>query len=178
MSFRLDPVWLPQRHAAMGRDRAPEAPSKPKLTNSHPVERLSNKMRSDAQTPQGPTGTQILAAIETPSANIQAKINSTAIDANLLRTDLCKVSERPRATEQQVDQMQEELTSHRAARTTLMAQGQKLEARAEDAEDHSRRCNLRFVGFPERAKGSTPELFVERWVRGNIPETTLPWCSL
>ncbi|KAJ1176027.1 hypothetical protein NDU88_001311 [Pleurodeles waltl] len=41
----------------------------------------------------------------------------------------------------------------------------RLEARLEDAEGKSRRNNVRFLGFPERAEGSAVESFVESWIK-------------
>lgn len=40
-----------------------------------------------------------------------------------------------------------------------------LRAKVDDLENRSRRNNLRFVGFPERAEGTHPEKFLYSWLR-------------
>ncbi|KAJ1208126.1 hypothetical protein NDU88_003515 [Pleurodeles waltl] len=116
---------------------------------------------------------QILATIEASSANFQAKIDSVSMDVNLLHADLHKVAKSLLETEQYDTKLQEEVQALQTKVTTLTAQMYGLEMRAEDSGGHSQRCNLQFVGFSEGAKRTTPELFLEQWLRKTLPGAPL-----
>ena len=69
--------------------------------------------------------------------------------------------------------MQDEMEKLRTAVRDLTGRAARLEARTEDAEGRDRRCNLRFVGFPEGTEGTKPENFLEIWIREMLPTAAL-----
>ena len=135
----------------------------------------SNQLKDggDLGEPQGPTGAQILEAIEKLSAKMQTKIGEVTQEVNLLRNDLKKVSERTISTEQDVTRLKEEVASLKTTISDLVDRTTRQETRAEDAEGRARRCNLRFVGFPEGTEGTRPEIFLETWIKEKLPTAVL-----
>lgn len=55
---------------------------------------------------------------------------------------------------------------------TLKARVKTLESRAEHAENHNRRNNLRILGLPEGVEGADPTAFAERLLQQLLPLST------
>lgn len=116
---------------------------------------------------------KIMAAIASCQTALMTKIEDLQTDINRLRHDMDRVKDRTSEAERRVGEV-EDLA--RATDTTVQALQQQvktLQARAEDAENRSRRNNVRILGLPERAEGSKPELFAEQLIREVLSPITL-----
>ncbi|KAJ1207737.1 hypothetical protein NDU88_003127 [Pleurodeles waltl] len=151
----------------MGNDRSMRVAQQTKMDQFTAPSASGGLQSAEGEAQRGtikPSGAQTLVAIEASGLVLQAKIEAIALDANLLRTDLCKVAERSLETESQVTEMQEDVSHLKATVMALETHSSKMEAWLEDAEGRSYRCNLRFLGFPEGAEGSKPEVFLDKWI--------------
>ncbi|KAJ1122584.1 hypothetical protein NDU88_001070 [Pleurodeles waltl] len=106
----------------------------------------------------------LLNAIEGSRSDMVAKIDSVAIEVNLLRTNIRKVVERVTTTEGHVENLQPEVAGVRDTVSSLQKLTFRLEEHIEDAKGRSQRNNLCFMAFPENAKGQSAELFLEEWI--------------
>ena len=75
--------------------------------------------------------------------------------------------------EKNVSAMQEEMVALKATVSDLTGRTMGLESRLEDVEVRARRCNFRFVEFPQGAEGLDPETFLEERIRWSIPTANL-----
>ncbi|KAJ1211147.1 hypothetical protein NDU88_006508 [Pleurodeles waltl] len=91
-------------------------------------------------------------------------MEAVAVEVNLLRTDLRKVSHKVKVVEGSNVDLQTEVSTLRKQMAQVTSMVGMLEARLEDSEGRSRRNNRRLLGFPTRAEGSSAEGSVERWI--------------
>ncbi|KAJ1125397.1 hypothetical protein NDU88_003829 [Pleurodeles waltl] len=96
---------------------------------------------------------------------LEGKVSTVAVEVNLLRADLRKVSDKVKVAERSIVDLQTEVYTLRKQMAQVNTTVGTLEARLEDSEGISRRNNVRLLGFPERAEGSAVESFVEKWIR-------------
>lgn len=75
-----------------------------------------------------------------------SKIEVVQLDVGLLRQDLDKNHSRITVAERCVGDVEDTMTDHEASIWNLQTKVRALEYRAEDAENRSRRTNLRIVG--------------------------------
>ncbi|KAJ1146641.1 hypothetical protein NDU88_012905 [Pleurodeles waltl] len=100
-------------------------------------------------------------AIQDSQVALEGKIETVAVEVNLLRVDLSKVLEKGKVAEGSIVELQ----SEKGTLWTQMAQATSTVGRLEDAEGRSRWNNVRLLGFPEHAEGSAVESFVENWIK-------------
>ena len=96
------------------------------------------------------TGTEaILIAIKESKEAVERKVEEVRVDVSLLRHDLRGVADRVTEAEARISTAEDEITKLRSQVGQLLKSSAVLEDRAEDAENRSRRNNLRLVGIPE-----------------------------
>ncbi|KAJ1129903.1 hypothetical protein NDU88_008264 [Pleurodeles waltl] len=88
-----------------------------------------------------------------------------AVEVNLLRADLRKVSDKVKVAEGSIVELQTEVGALRKQMVQASSTVGRLAARLEGAEGRSQRNNIRLLGFLERAEGSVAETFVENWIK-------------
>ncbi|KAJ1161340.1 hypothetical protein NDU88_001827 [Pleurodeles waltl] len=121
----------------------------------------------------------ILQAIQSSQSAVETRIGEVREDMGLIRQDLRNAVRRITEVEGRVSQTEDELADLRTKVAQLQTRTSKLQRRAEDAENRSRRNNLRFVGFPEGAEEDKASEFLERWIKTWIPDQTLsPWFAV
>ncbi|KAJ1209137.1 hypothetical protein NDU88_004515 [Pleurodeles waltl] len=101
-----------------------------------------------------PSRAELLAAIQGSRVALEGKIETVAVEINLLRADLRKVSDKVKVAEGSIAELQSEVGTLQSQVAQATSTVGRLEARLDDAEGRSRRNNVRLLGFPERAKGS------------------------
>ncbi|KAJ1184807.1 hypothetical protein NDU88_001609 [Pleurodeles waltl] len=114
---------------------------------------------------------EILMAIQGSRVALEGKIETVAVEVNLLRADLQKVSDKVKVAEGSIVELQTEVGALRIQMVQANSMARRLEARLEDAEGRSRQNNVRLLGFPERAEGSAAEAFFESWIRDVLQPT-------
>ncbi|XP_073480012.1 proteinase-activated receptor 1-like [Aquarana catesbeiana] len=114
-----------------------------------------------------------MAAISACQAALSGKIEAVQMDVGLIRQDLDKKRARLGAAEQKVGRVEDVTEEHSVAIRTLQNKVKVLEYHADDAENRSRRNNLRIVGFAEGAEGQNPATFVEDLLRSLLPGAQL-----
>ncbi|KAJ1130617.1 hypothetical protein NDU88_008968 [Pleurodeles waltl] len=138
------PMLLPQRQTRMGElGEALDAPA----------------------TAGEPTRADLLAAIRGTRVALEGKIEMVAVEVNLLRADLLKVSDKVKVEEGCIVDLQTGVGTLRKQMAKVTSTVGTLEARLEESEGRSRRKNVCLLGFPECAEGSTVESFVGQWIR-------------
>ena len=112
-------------------------------------EALETQQKSVGQT-TGPTETptlqDIMTAIKDVKHVLENKIDSTAIEVTLIRTNLHKITDRVRATEESVETLT--LTTDRLGKHMKQLQNRvdQMTAQLDDYEGRSRRNNIRITG--------------------------------
>ena len=111
-----------------------------------------------------PNGQQnaMLKAIQVSRSALESKIGKVGLDVALLRQDLLNVVDRVSGTEGRFSDQDDKVHKLQGTVTRLSTSNRTLVDRMEDAENYTRRCNLHFVGFPERVGGSSPEKVLEQ----------------
>uniref|UniRef100_H3B7K6 L1 transposable element RRM domain-containing protein n=1 Tax=Latimeria chalumnae TaxID=7897 RepID=H3B7K6_LATCH len=100
----------------------------------------------------------ILRDIHQTNSHIEDKINEiNSLMSSMDRKMEDKAETHIVTTEESVQNME---TSVQELRGTII----KLQDKADDLENHSRRCNLHFVGLPEGEEGKDPVSFLENWL--------------
>lgn len=117
--------------------------------------------------------TSCQSAVTTCQSTLASKIEEVQLDVGLLRQDLDKIRSRVSEAERRVGSVEDTVNDHTASIRTLQTKVRALEYRAEDAENRSRRNNLRIVGLPEGVEGRTPALFTEELLRSLLPSAQL-----
>ncbi|KAJ1141822.1 hypothetical protein NDU88_008150 [Pleurodeles waltl] len=113
-------------------------------------------------------------AILDTKTTLETKIDAVTLDGNLLRTDHWVLVERVTETENDVAMLTPCVKALQENMTHLTTEVDELQRRAEDAEGRSRQNNIRLVGFPERAKVPSTELFLEKWLTGTVLQNKVP----
>ncbi|KAJ1083707.1 hypothetical protein NDU88_003862 [Pleurodeles waltl] len=112
--------------------------------------------QSMATNAEEPSRALILAALQGLLVALEGKIETAAVEVNLLWADLRKVSDKVKVEEGSIVELG---ALHKQMVQTTSTVG-RLQARLEDAEGSSRWNNIGFLGFPERAEGSAAETSV------------------
>ncbi|KAJ1181357.1 hypothetical protein NDU88_006565 [Pleurodeles waltl] len=111
-----------------------------------------------------PMRAELLAAIQGSREALEGKMKSVAVEVKLLQVDLWKVSDRVHITKGSISELRTEVDTLRKQMVEVTSRAGTLEDRVEDAEGGSRCNNIRLIGFPKWAEGSSTEAFVEHWV--------------
>ncbi|KAJ1130956.1 hypothetical protein NDU88_009300 [Pleurodeles waltl] len=117
-------------------------------------------------TMEEPSRAELLAAIQGARVAREGKIEMVAVEMNLLRADLRKVSDKIKVVEGSIVDLQTEVGTLCKQMARVTSTVGTLEARLEDSQGRYRRKNMRLFGFLERAEGSMVEGFIEQWIRG------------
>ncbi|XP_073453831.1 uncharacterized protein [Aquarana catesbeiana] len=104
---------------------------------------------------------KVLDAIAALQGTLTAKIDEVKIDISLLRQDLSRVRDRVTEVETRVGTMEDTLYPLQHAQQDMLRQIQQLQSHQDDLENRIRRCNLRFIGIPEKEEGTDPVTFLE-----------------
>ncbi|KAJ1157271.1 hypothetical protein NDU88_009986 [Pleurodeles waltl] len=112
-----------------------------------------------------PSRAEILAAIQGSRVALEGKIETVAVEVNVLREDLRKVSDKVKVAEGLIVELQAEVGTLCKQMAQASSTVDRLEARLEDAEGRSRRNNIGLLGFLVRAEGAMAETFVENWIK-------------
>ena len=154
--------------------RAPHQSKLDKFTRPKEVEGEKRDSISERKTevtenatPQ-PSLAEIMAAIQGVQGALEAKIDTMAVDVNLLRTDLRNIREKVVGSEVAITDLQKENIELKTRVRALEKTSKEHSVKLEDLEGRSRRNNIRVTGVPERAEGSAPELFVEKLVQEGL----------
>ena len=103
----------------------------------------------------------IMVAIKDVKHVLENKIDSTAIEVTLIRTNLHKITDRVRATEESVQTLTSTTDRLDKHMKQLQNRVDQMTTQLDDYEGRSRRNNIRITGVPERAEGPSVDLFVE-----------------
>ncbi|KAJ1207964.1 hypothetical protein NDU88_003354 [Pleurodeles waltl] len=114
-----------------------------------------------------PSRAKLLAPIQGSRVALEGKIETVAVEVNLLRAGLRKVAE------SSIAELQTEVGALRKQIVQATSTLRRLEAGLEDTERRSRQNNVRLLGFPECAEGSAMEFFVANWIRDVLQPTGL-----
>ncbi|KAJ1170304.1 hypothetical protein NDU88_002182 [Pleurodeles waltl] len=95
-----------------------------------------------------PSRAEILAAIQGSRLTLESKIETVAVEVNLLRADLRRISDKVKVVEGLIVELQAEVGTLRKQMAQAGSTVGRLEARLEDAEGRSRRNNIRLLRFP------------------------------
>lgn len=104
-------------------------------------------------------------AIQNCKASLSTQIASIHMDFSLLKQEVQNLRDRTGANEEHVSSLDDVVHPLSATVRNHTGEMAALRVKIDDLENHSRRNNLRFVGFPERAEGSHPEKFLYTWLR-------------
>ncbi|KAJ1089349.1 hypothetical protein NDU88_002500 [Pleurodeles waltl] len=126
---------------------------------------VSGEVADAASSAGEPSQVELLASIQGSRVALEGKIEAVAVEVNLLRADLRKVSDKVKAAEGTISELQSEVGTLRTQMAQATSTVGRLEARLEDAEGSSQRNNIRLLGFPEHAEGSAIESFVENRIK-------------
>ena len=111
---------------------------------------------------------KILQAIQDSKVTLETKIGEVQAEINLLRADHTKLTDRVSESEAALVSMRPTVDTMRKQLTEVQAELQGLKARAEEAEERSRRNNVRFMGFPEKSEAPNAEIFLEEWLIAEV----------
>ena len=149
----------------MGKDKNAQAQTK---MDQFTKPSSSSRGNGEATTPVGPTDTlagteTILSAIRESREAVERKVEEVRVDVSLLRHDLRGVAERVTEAESRISTAEDEIVTLRSQVNQLLKSSAILEDRAEDAENRSRRNNLRLVGIPEGVDTQDLAQLIEDW---------------
>lgn len=97
---------------------------------------------------------RVLEAISLCQITPTLKIEEVKVDISLIRQDMHKLRERVMETERRVSKVEDGLPPLRITTERLQHQLNSILHKQDDMETRLQCCNFRFVGLPERAKGS------------------------
>lgn len=83
------------------------------------------------------------------------------IDISLIRQDVQKLRDRVSETERRVGNVEDDIHPLQISTEQLQHQLSTVLSKQDEMENRLRRCNLRFVGLPEKAEGTDPPTFLE-----------------
>lgn len=140
--------------------RRSEAPAQ--SSSQSPQHSASDSDRDSADHPgPSPDTEKVLAAIHACQTTLTTRIEEIKVDISLLRQDAQRTRERVTEVEQRVSTLEDQAAPLTGRVMEAERHIAKLHQHLDDQENRLRRCNLRFVGLPERAEGSSPETFLE-----------------
>lgn len=102
------------------------------------------------------------------------------MDLSLLKQDVHKLCHRITNAEQRIGDLEDESCPIQATVNDLCKGREITTDKLTDVENHLRRNNLHFLGFPESAEGRNPEAFMENWLTTTFLELphSLPYLLL
>ncbi|KAJ1142273.1 hypothetical protein NDU88_008600 [Pleurodeles waltl] len=115
----------------------------------------------------------LLVAIHGTRTALKSKIETVALEVNLLRTDLCKVFDRVRVAEGTIGKLQAEVAGLCKQMAEVPSRSGTLQVRVEDTEVRSHSNNVRLLGFQEQAEKGATEQFVEQWIQDTLKPSYL-----
>lgn len=128
---------------------------------------VSSPLTACAQPAAEPTLADVLMAVNqcnSTLATLSTHVGKVQADISFIRHDLQNVRERLSAAEERISTVEDtvkplsvELKRHTAAISHLMQ-------KSDDFENRLRRNNIRLIGVPEKAEGSNPTDFFEKWL--------------
>lgn len=95
-------------------------------------------------------------------STLSSKIEEVKVDISLIRQDVHKLKERVSKTKFRISHMEDDIPPLLVTTERLKHQLNFVLSKQDDMENRLRRCNLHFVGLPERAEGSDPPLSFSR----------------
>ncbi|KAJ1200720.1 hypothetical protein NDU88_004541 [Pleurodeles waltl] len=128
-----------------------------------PVPRSQRPARSDENgdtigapvNPEEPSRAELLATIQGSRVALEGKIETVAVEMNLLRADLRKVSDKVRVAEGSIVELQTEVGALRKQMAQANSTVGRLEARLEDAEGRSWRNKRAGTGLRSQSGDTT-----------------------
>ncbi|KAM9316326.1 vomeronasal type-2 receptor 26-like [Gastrophryne carolinensis] len=111
-----------------------------------------------------------MAAIASCQNALTTKFHTLQEQFNYFRHDLNKIRDRTGENERRIGEAEDRLSAQVGELATLRRQVTVLLGRAEDSENRNRRNNVRILGLPEKAEGSSPEEFVENLIPKQVKQ--------
>ncbi|KAJ1113904.1 hypothetical protein NDU88_002144 [Pleurodeles waltl] len=103
-------------------------------------------------TAEEPSQAKILATIQGSRVALESKIETVAVEVNLLRADLRKVSDKVKVAEGSIVELQTEVVVLHKQMVQATSTVGRLEAQLEDAEGRSQRDSIRLLGRRRKRK--------------------------
>lgn len=104
---------------------------------------------------------RVLEAIAVCQSTLTSRIEEVKVDISLIRQDIHKLRDRVSETERRVSHVEDGVHPLQVTTEQLQYQLIAVLSKQDDMENRLRRCNLRFVGLPERSEGTGPPTFLE-----------------
>ncbi|KAJ1103548.1 hypothetical protein NDU88_000970 [Pleurodeles waltl] len=102
-----------------------------------------------------------MAAITSFKEEMFVKMDTVVTEVDLFQADFRNMLERVSVAEGHVNKLQQEVEPLKKTVVDLRAATTRMEDHIEDVKGLSRRNNLHFRGFPERAERQSVEMFLE-----------------
>lgn len=113
---------------------------------------------------ENPETQKVLAAIYACQASLTTQIEEVKVDISLIRQDAQRTRECLTEVKQRVSTLEDQglplFSMVREMESTISSLRQHLD----DQENRLRRCNLHFVGMPERVECPNPQTFLESFL--------------
>lgn len=116
---------------------------------------------AEAEADRVASESKVLEAIALCQSTLTSKIEEIKVDISLIRHDMSTLRDRVKETEDRISSAEDVIHPMQHTTEQLQRQVQQLEAKHDDMENRLRRCNLRFIGLPEKAEGTDPAGFLE-----------------
>ena len=162
----------------MDKDKSQAASSQAKMDRYTVPPSQNGLLRPDPPLPHSSdTGTvDILQAIQASWLALEMQFEGVQTDVSLIRQDLRNVVDRMTEAEGRISELEDTVQELCTTVSQLTSFTHGLEVTAEDAENHTCRNYLHFVGVPEGSEGSSAESLLERWLLTWLPSTDLSSC--
>ncbi|KAJ1193022.1 hypothetical protein NDU88_002328 [Pleurodeles waltl] len=115
-----------------------------------------------------PPHAELHAAIQGSRSALEGKIESMALEVNLLRTDRRKVLDKVKLAEDSIVELQMKGSTPCKQLAHVNLKSETLEARLKDAEGRSHQNSVCLLAFLQRVGGNSAEVFVQRWIRNML----------
>ncbi|KAJ1099297.1 hypothetical protein NDU88_004399 [Pleurodeles waltl] len=154
----------------MGKNKKHEEQSQGEAASTKPTTHPTKSHSTDDLSLQETILDTVLLAIRESREALEKKIDNLAMDLTLLRDDHRKLKERVGTNKTLLTAVTLTQKATTAELTALTSCIKILETRAEDAENRTRRSNLRLVGIPEQTETSADsmESFLENWIKTTV----------
>lgn len=124
-----------------------------------PVEEDGAEAPPDEEDQSSRDTAKVLEAIALCQSTLTSRIEEVTVDISLIRQDIHKLRDWVSETERRIGQAEDDI--HPLQITTEQHQLNAVLSKQDDMENRLRRCNLRFVGLPERSEGADPPTYLE-----------------
>ena len=120
------------------------------------IEKVANQKNDGEGTSESGELTlhDIMVAIKDVKGVLETKIDTTAIEVNLIRADLKKLNTRLHTAEETIQALTSQNKELAQQVKFLQTSSETMAARIEDQEGRSRRNNIRITGVPEKNGGA------------------------